>query len=201
MRPIILIDNFDSFTYNLYQCIQPLTKENVQVYRNNALTFEALYDKKPLAVILSPGPGHPKNQSDFGLCSQVILRQAELNCPILGICLGYQGIVHYLGGSLERAPEPKHGKTSSIALQGDSPLFKEMPRSFEVMRYHSLVACHQGFPKTLEIIAQEPKEDLIMAIQHRDRPIFGVQFHPESIGTPLGGQILQNFIHIIESQK
>ncbi len=194
MRPVVLIDNFDSFTYNLYQMLQPLTAHEVQVYRNNALSFDELCEKQPSAVVLSPGPGHPKNEKDFGLCKDVILKQNLLNCPVLGVCLGYQGMVYHLGGELKRAPEVMHGKTSVIRQQGGSPLFKDIPTDFEVMRYHSLVACYENFPKELEIIAQEPVDDIIMAIQHRDRPMFGVQFHPESIGTPLGSQILKNFL-------
>ncbi len=196
MRPILLIDNFDSFTYNLYQMVQPLTSHPVEVHRNNIFTFRDLLEKQPVAIILSPGPGHPNNKADFGVCRDVILNQDKLACPIFGVCLGFQGIIHYLGGSLKRAPEVKHGKTSKIWHDGRSSLLKDLPSPFEVMRYHSLIACYEDFPDVLEILAKEPVDDIIMAIQHRDKPIYGVQFHPESIGTPFGEKIIKNFLEL-----
>lgn len=191
--PIIIIDNYDSFTYNLFQMVQALTTEEVKVFRNDAITFEELLALKPSRIILSPGPGHPGNPKDFQICRDIILSK-ELTCPILGVCLGHQGIVHHLGGTIAEAPEIVHGKTSSITQTNASPLLSGLSNPFQAMRYHSLVAKEENFPAELVITAKEYKNGLIMALQHKTRPLYGVQFHPESIGTPEGSQLLQNFL-------
>jgi len=193
--PVIIIDNYDSFTYNLYQMIQAMVTEKVQVYRNDKINFQEVTTLKPGRVVLSPGPGHPANDADFGVCKEIIQKQSELNCPILGVCLGHQGIVQHLGGVVVRAPQIVHGKASQIVQERTTPLFHRLPTAFPAMRYHSLVA-EEGisFPSELEVTAREAQYNLIMALQHKTRPIYGVQFHPESIGTPHGKQILENFL-------
>ena len=192
---LIIIDNYDSFTFNLYQMLQPLVDEKIQVYKNDELDFDQLLALKPDRLVMSPGPGHPGNRSDFGLCEDIIKKQTELNLPpVLGVCLAHQGMVHHFGGIVDRAPQVVHGKSSTINIQEDSPLFDGLPSSFEAMRYHSLLASDNDFPAELKVIAREAEHGFIMAIEHRERPLYGVQFHPESIGTPLGAQILNNFI-------
>jgi anthranilate synthase component II len=192
--PIVLIDNYDSFTYNLFQLVQSLTEEPVEVYRNDAIDFQALNAFKPSRVILSPGPGHPKNPADFGVCTPIIEYQAQLDCPILGVCLGHQGIAHHFGARIETAPEILHGKTSSIQVIESSPLLKGLPNPFRAMRYHSLIVSNENLPDCLQVTAREMSQNLIMALQHRERPVYGAQFHPESIGTPEGKTLLKNFI-------
>lgn len=191
---IVLIDNYDSFTFNLYQMLQTRTDETVIVYRNDKIGLTDLLSQKPARLVLSPGPGHPANDEDFGVCKEVILHQERLNCPVLGVCLGHQGIVHHLGGKVVGAPHIVHGKSSRIHINSSSPLLDGLPDDFEAMRYHSLVAAEEGFPQELVVTARDSVHGLIMAIEHRSKPIYGVQFHPESIGTPEGGKILQNFV-------
>lgn len=175
---------------------QMVTGEMVQVFRNDRIDLAGLLALQPSCLILSPGPGHPANESDFGVCKDVILRQQKLACPVLGVCLGHQGIVQHLGGMVIGAPEIVHGKSSTVRITAASPLFDGLPESFEAMRYHSLVASEEGFPEELEVTGREAGNGLIMAIQHRSRPLYGVQFHPESIGTPHGQRILRNFIEL-----
>jgi anthranilate synthase/aminodeoxychorismate synthase-like glutamine amidotransferase len=151
---------------------------------------------KPTKIVLSPGPGHPSIGKDFGVCKEIILNAQKLACPILGVCLGHQGMVAHLGGKVIRAPQIVHGKSSLVKVEKENPLFAGLPDSFEAMRYHSLIACEESFPPLLEISAREGANGLIMALRHKELPMFGVQFHPESIGTPLGGKILQNFIDL-----
>ncbi|MBU6455145.1 MAG: aminodeoxychorismate/anthranilate synthase component II [Cyanobacteria bacterium REEB67] len=199
---VLIIDNYDSFTFNLYQMLQPLVDEKIEVYKNDALDFAALTALKADRLVLSPGPGHPGNRSDFGLCEDIIKRQDELShspekkaIPVLGVCLAHQGMVHHFGGIVDRAPQVIHGKSSRIKLTARSPLFEGIADDFEAMRYHSLLASDTDFPAELEVTAREASHGFIMALQHRSRPLYGVQFHPESIGTPLGAQILHNFIN------
>jgi anthranilate synthase component II len=193
--PVLLIDNYDSFTYNLYQMIQAMVKEDVLVHRNDKISFDEIVKLRPARIVLSPGPGHPANDKDFGVCKDIIKEHDAVDCPILGVCLGHQGIVQHLGGTIEHAPQIFHGKTSQIILKRTSPLFHRLPNIFQAMRYHSLVAKDDlSFPTELEITAREAQHNLIMALQHKVKPIYGVQFHPESIGTPGGKQILENFV-------
>jgi anthranilate synthase component 2 len=191
---VLIIDNYDSFTFNLYQMLQPLVDEPITVVRNDQIGFDDILRLKPDRIVLSPGPGHPANDGDFGVCKEIILRRKELGCPVLGVCLGHQGIVEHLGGSVVGAPEIVHGKTSRIETKGKCPLFASLPDSFQAMRYHSLVAAEERFPQELEVVARESVRGLIMAIQHKSDPLYGVQFHPESIGTAVGAKILENFI-------
>ncbi len=190
----LIIDNYDSFTFNLYQMVQAETTCKVIVKRNDALSLADIMDLNPSGIILSPGPGHPANATDFGVCKEVIEGAANMKVPVLGVCLGHQGIGHYMGGSVQRAPQIVHGKMSTVECTNTSPLFAGMPKTFEAMRYHSLVVQDQDFPDCLEVTAREQQGGLIMALQHKTLPLFGVQFHPESIGTPDGKFILRNFI-------
>ena len=196
LQPIIIIDNYDSFTYNLYQMLQAQTQLPVTVYRNDAVNFDALLALKPDRIILSPGPGHPKVEKDFGVCRDIILNPEAINCPVLGVCLGHQGMVQHMGGNVISAPEIVHGKTSMIRILEDSPLFEGLPNPFEAMRYHSLLIDEKTLPDCFKITAREEKLGLPMAIQHRTLPFYGLQFHPESIGTPQGAQLLKNFLEV-----
>jgi anthranilate synthase/aminodeoxychorismate synthase-like glutamine amidotransferase len=190
---LVIIDNYDSFTFNLFQMLQVLVDEKIDVFRNDDLDFGELKRLHPDKVVLSPGPGHPKNDADFGICKDVIVKSKELGCSVLGVCLGHQGMVHHLGGQVVSAPHIVHGKTSKVKV-GKSRLFSGLPETFEAMRYHSLVASEEGFPKDLTVTGREVEHNLIMALEHNQLPIYGVQFHPESIGTPEGQKILRNFV-------
>ncbi len=189
---LLIIDNFDSFTYNLYKYCATLGAI-AHVVKNNELSLEQIKEGEYSHIIISPGPGSPDNEKDFGVCESVILTLTET--PILGVCLGHQGIVHALGGTIVRAPQPMHGKTSTVTLDTTSPLFTGMQPTIEVMRYHSLLAQKETLPKELRIISSTAEDGLIMGIEHISRPLWGVQFHPESIGTPEGIMILRNFLN------
>lgn len=196
---VLLLDNYDSFTWNLYQMLQSQTPEEVRVRRNNELSWQEIQEMAPSRIILSPGPGHPARATDFGICREVILHQQELACPVLGVCLGHQGIVHHLGGNVVPAPAIVHGKTSSVRILKRSPLFEGLPNPLTVMRYHSWMVDPDSLPDELEVIAEtEPRSaderPLVMAIRHKTHPLFGVQFHPESVGTPEGARLLRNFL-------
>lgn len=192
---ILLIDNFDSFTFNLYQYLGELG-ENVTVYRNNQLTLEMIKEMNPKAIILSPGPGKPE---DAGICIEVI-QNFYTSIPILGICLGHQAIGAAFGSEIRRANFIKHGKTSFITHNG-SGVFTYLSSPIEVMRYHSLTIDKQSLPPELECVSQAMDDQEVMAIKHRNYPLFGLQFHPESIGTPAGKQMLKNFLSEIEGKK
>jgi len=206
MISILILDNYDSFTYNLVQMVQGLahrlhTGETVVVHRNNAISFDEILQLHPSRVLISPGPGHPAVPSDFGVCREVIERQPELDCPVIGVCLGHQGIADVFGGSVVRAPEIVHGKSSLIRWhERGRSLFDGLDNPFEAMRYHSLVVQESDFPEDLEILARLETDtietSLIMALRHKSRPIFGVQFHPESIGTPQGERLLANLLSL-----
>lgn len=190
----LIIDNYDSFTFNLYQMMQAETDQKVIVKRNDALSLPDILSMDLSGIVLSPGPGHPANATDFGVCKEVIENAASVKVPVLGVCLGHQGIGHYMGGSVQRAPQIIHGKMSKVECQNSSALFAGMPKAFPAMRYHSLIVEDADFPDCLEVTAREQQGGLIMALQHKTLPLFGVQFHPESIGTPDGKFILRNFI-------
>jgi anthranilate synthase component II len=192
---ILLIDNFDSFTFNLYQYLGELGEE-LMVCRNNQLTIEQIKELNPKAILLSPGPGKPE---DAGICIECV-RLLHKQIPILGICLGHQAIGAAFGGNIQRAKVIKHGKTSMITHNGEG-LFNGLPEDFEVMRYHSLVIEKPGLPKELQSIAHSMDDQEIMAIKHKKYPVYGVQFHPESIGTPDGKQLLKNFLAEIERMR
>jgi anthranilate synthase component 2 len=187
----LIIDNYDSFTYNLYQYLGELGAEP-HVERNDAINVEQIREMKPARIVISPGPGSPDRERDFGISARVITELSETT-PVLGVCLGHQGIIHHLGGRVVRAPKIVHGKTSRIRHQGRG-LFVGLPEEIEVMRYHSLIGDKSSIPASLEVTALTVDDELVMAVQHKSRPLYGIQFHPESIGTPHGKTILSNFL-------
>lgn len=184
---IVLIDNYDSFVYNLYQLLGTLDS-NVVVYRNDAINTEELTSLNPDAIVLSPGPGKP---ADAGICIEVVQRLSG-TIPLLGVCLGHQAICKAFGAVVGHAKHLMHGKSSPAELDTTSPLFKNLPHTISVARYHSLAADEETLPANLCVIARA--QDEVMAVAHRIHPTYGVQFHPESILTPDGKQILQNFL-------
>lgn len=188
---IILIDNYDSFTWNLYALIVA-SGIPVEVIRNDSKTLDEVIAYRPSALLLSPGPGRPE-ESGISLSA---LAHFTGKIPILGVCLGHQLIYTYLGGRVVHAPEPRHGKTSSIRHSGKG-LFQDVPNPTEVMRYHSLVADKSTLPDDLEITA-ETDDGLIMGIQHKFHNLAGIQFHPESILTEWGSHMIQNWISHIK---
>ncbi|PLS01565.1 anthranilate synthase component II [Neobacillus cucumis] len=192
---ILLIDNFDSFTFNLYQYLGELGEE-VIVYRNNQLSMEEIKEMNPKAIILSPGPGRPE---DAGICIELI-QTFHQSFPILGICLGHQAIGAAFGSEVRRAHFIKHGKTSFISHQGNE-VFENLNNPLEVMRYHSLTLEESNLSSELECIAHSNDDQEIMAIKHKKYPVYGLQFHPESIGTPDGKQMLKNFLNEIERMR
>ncbi len=187
---IVLIDNYDSFSYNLYQLVGELNPD-IEVVRNDALTVEGLDAMRPDAIILSPGPGRP---ADAGICEEAALRLSG-KVPILGVCLGHQAICEAFGGVVGYAKELMHGKSSVAKLDATSPIFKGMPEQTQVARYHSLAAEEEALPECLKVISRTDDGE-VMAVQHTEFPTFGLQFHPESILTPEGRTILKNFLEI-----
>lgn len=194
----LIIDNYDSFTYNLYQYLGELGGNPV-VYRNNELSIEKIADIEATHIVLSPGPGTVENPQDFGVCEKVILEYMD-KMPILGVCLGHQGIARALGGKIEQSKQIMHGKQSDIEHSGEG-ILRDLPNPFSAMRYHSLCVSKQQFPAELKIAARARKEGTIMAIQHSQYPLFGIQFHPESFGTPEGKKIIRNFLSLCPQKK
>jgi anthranilate synthase/aminodeoxychorismate synthase-like glutamine amidotransferase len=188
---IILIDNYDSFVYNLYQALGELTGVEATVVRNDRTSVEAIAAEHPTHIIISPGPGNPEDPAWFGICREVILTLGR-TVPLLGVCLGHQGIGVAFGGRVVRAPKMMHGKTSPIRHNGEG-LFAGLENPLEVMRYHSLMIDPDTLPGSLRVTATS-EEGLIMGVAHTEHPIVGVQFHPESIGTRSGLQLLHNFL-------
>jgi len=186
----VILDNYDSFTFNLYQLLGELD-ERPLVFRNDQVSLTDLVRLQPDRIVISPGPGNPEDESYFGVCRQAILELGR-EVPILGVCLGHQGIIAAFGGRVIRAREVMHGKTSFV-FHNDTGIFRGLPRAFEAMRYHSLVGDRNTLPDCLEVTAKT-WDDVIMGVQHRQLPIYGVQFHPESIGTPVGKRLLENFL-------
>jgi anthranilate synthase component 2 len=215
---VLIIDNYDSFTYNLYQYIgEILTSEknrgtvddfSIVVKRNDELSLEQIRDMQADRIIVSPGPGSPDDEHYFGVCAQVIAELGKTT-PLLGVCLGMQGIVHVFGGKVVKAPLPMHGKISPISHNRQG-MFANIPDQLEVMRYHSLMAEAESFPECLQLTAlvgdfparefdnlsriRQGGDFEIMGIQHRDYPIFGIQFHPESFATEGGKELIRNFL-------
>jgi anthranilate synthase component 2 len=187
---ILLLDNYDSFTYNLFQYLGELDEPPL-VFRNDRITLTAIRELAPDRIVISPGPGNPENDNYFGVCKSVILELGP-RIPVLGVCLGHQGIIHAFGGKIIRAAQPMHGKTSSI-LHDQKGLFRGLPSPFEAMRYHSLVGDPALLPSCLQATAWT-EDGVLMAVRHRSYPIYGVQFHPESIGTGEGKRLLANFL-------
>ncbi len=183
----LLIDNYDSYTFNLYQLIASINEELPIVVRNDQYSWDELQSISFDNVIISPGPGTPTKKKDFGVCRDV-LRLSEV--PILGVCLGHQGFAHTFGAKVVKAPTPMHGRISKV-FHNDSELFKGVPQEFQVVRYHSLIV-EDDLPTCLQKTAWT-EDGIIMGLQHTEKPICGVQFHPESICTEFGQQILENF--------
>lgn len=209
---VLIIDNYDSFTYNLYQYVGEILSSklgfghfNVLVKRNNEITLEEIQQLNPDRIIISPGPGSPDDRNYFGVCSDVILQLGK-TIPLLGVCLGMQGIAHCFGGKVVRAPVPMHGKTSLIQHDGRG-VYHNIPQALEIMRYHSLMVEAQSLPGCLEITSVIAKPDMpedlmqaalagceIMGLRHRQFPIEGIQYHPESFATEGGRELLRNFL-------
>jgi anthranilate synthase/aminodeoxychorismate synthase-like glutamine amidotransferase len=190
---LLVLDNYDSFTYNLVQYAGELGADPV-VYRNDALSVEAVLDLRPTAIVVSPGPCTPR---EAGI-SVPLIRAAAGRVPILGVCLGHQAIGEAFGGREVRADRLMHGKTTPVAHTGH-PLFRGIPVPFEAMRYHSLVVSPEGLPEELEVTAWSHDRAVgseIMALCHRSLPIYGVQFHPESVATAPGKRLLANYLEL-----
>ena len=186
---ILIIDNYDSFTYNLVQYIGAINP-NLEVHRNDKITLDEIRESSPERIVISPGPGIPENAG----VSIDIIKVFGQDIPIFGICLGHQAITVAYGGKVDRANEIVHGKTSKMKHTG-SAIFKDIPKEFEATRYHSLVAIENSFPSTLKITART-NNGLIMGLEHEKFPIYGVQFHPESIVTEHGMKMVKNFLDI-----
>ena len=188
---ILVLDNYDSFTYNLYQMVGEIYPD-IMVKKNDEITVDQIKKLEPRAIIISPGPGSPENVRDFGISMQVI-KELGSEIPILGVCLGHQGIFMAFGGEIKRN-EPVHGKQSSIH-HNEEGIFSGIKNPLPAARYHSLICRIETNPKCMEITARTI-DGMIMAIKHREKPIFGLQFHPESVGTSQGIRILENFLEI-----
>ncbi|MGL4521496.1 MAG: anthranilate synthase component II [Bacilli bacterium] len=185
---IVLIDNYDSFTYNLYQYLGEVA-DDIKVIRNDELSVAEIAALKPRGIVLSPGPGHPR---EAGVCMEVV-EKLHSSVSILGICLGHQAIVEAFGGTVSYAPRIMHGKTSAIE-HSESALFENIPQKTSVMRYHSLAAIEGTLPTQLQIIARAMDDEVVMSVQHVDTPTYGIQFHPESFLTEDGKQMLLNWV-------
>lgn len=192
---ILLIDNYDSFSYNLYQLIGSLNPE-IQVVRNDALTVDEVDQLCPEAIILSPGPGRPE---DAGICVEIVQKLGD-KYPILGVCLGHQSICQAYGATVTYAQQLMHGKQSIASLDRNCPLFCGCPDTAPVARYHSLAVAEDTLPQCLAVTART-EADEVMAVAHLEYPVYGVQFHPESIMTPNGKQMLENFLHLAEERR
>ena len=188
---ILLIDNYDSFSYNLYQLVGSIDP-NIRVERNDALAIEDIRQLKPSHIILSPGPGRPE---DAGICEAVV-RELAGKIPILGVCLGHQAICEALGGEVSYAKQLMHGKQSVSAIDRDCRIFRGLPEKIPVARYHSLIADLASMPDELQVIAKD-ENDEVMAVCHKKYPVYGLQFHPESILTPQGMTLVNNFLKYI----
>lgn len=186
---VLLIDNYDSFSYNLVQMVGSM-QADIKVIRNDAMSVEEISNLNPSHIILSPGPGYPK---DAGVCEDIV-RKLQGKMPILGVCLGHQAICEVYGATIAPAKQLMHGKKSNIKISTRSVIFKNMETQIEAARYHSLVAKEETIPECLQIIGTEDGKE-VMAVQHCDYQIYGLQFHPESILTPEGKQIIRNFLN------
>jgi anthranilate synthase component 2 len=192
---ILVIDNYDSFVYNIAQLLGELMTEPT-VLRNDSITLQDVRKMRPDAIVISPGPGHPADRRYFGVCTDIITELGP-SVPILGVCLGHQGIVHAFGGKVVNATKIRHGKTSLIHYTADR-LFEDVKNPFTATRYHSLVADQNTVPTSLEVTAKALDDGEIMGIRHRQYLIEGVQFHPESVLTGDGRRMLLNFISMVK---
>lgn len=187
---ILLIDNYDSFSYNLVQLAGSINPD-IKVVRNDSITIEEIEELNPSHIILSPGPGYPK---DAGVCEELVLHLSG-KIPILGVCLGHQGICEAYGAEICHARQLMHGKKSTLTIDTKSPIFKDLPNRIDAARYHSLIAKDDTIPSCLKVIATDIIGE-VMAVQHTRYPTYGLQFHPESILTPQGRVIMENFLNL-----
>ncbi|WOI52082.1 aminodeoxychorismate/anthranilate synthase component II [Parvularcula sp. LCG005] len=194
---ILVIDNYDSFTYNLVHLIGGVDP-NIVVKRNDALSAEEALAMAPDAIVLSPGPCSP---NEAGICLPVATAAYERSIPLLGVCLGHQTIAQAAGGKVVRAKRLMHGRTSEVTHDDSDRFFENVPRTFTATRYHSLVAEQLQLPNTLKILARADDDDEIMAVRWGDAPIWGVQFHPESIASQFGAQMIENFLLAAKEAK
>jgi anthranilate synthase/aminodeoxychorismate synthase-like glutamine amidotransferase len=185
---IFIVDNYDSFTYNLVQAVGKFDPDIV-VARNDRFDPKEVAARRPNAILISPGPGRPENA---GQTLAMIAAAEAAAIPLLGVCLGHQAIAYHHGGTVERAPAPRHGKSSRVTHHG-AGLFAGLPNPFDAARYHSLVVREKGLPSELTVTARS-EDGVVMALSHRSLPVFGVQFHPESVLTPDGEKLLANFL-------
>lgn len=190
---ILLVDNYDSFSYNLYQLVGSI-ETDIRVIRNDAMKVEEIDALHPSGIILSPGPGRP---ADAGVLEDIVRTLGD-RYPILGVCLGEQGICEALGAKITYAKKLMHGKQSVATLDASSPIFAGLPEKVKVARYHSLAVEEDTLPDTLKVIAKADDGE-VMAVQHTSNRIFGLQFHPESIMTPEGPKMLENFIWLTKA--
>ena len=190
---IVLIDNYDSFSYNVYQLIGSVAPD-IKVVRNDEYSVKEIEEMKPEVLILSPGPGRP---AEAGICIEAI-RYFAGKLPILGICLGHQAICEAFGGEVSYAKELMHGKKKLMYKTGESRLFKNLPDTFAAARYHSLAALKDTLTAELKVTA-ESEDGEIMAVEHTKYPVFGVQFHPESVMTPDGRVMIENFMEVVRN--
>ena len=189
---ILIIDNYDSFTYNLYQQVAKITNCSPEVFKNDEISYEQIQENEYDCIIISPGPGRPEAKQDFGVCTEILLSYTN---PVLGVCLGHQGIGYFSGGNVVHAPEPIHGRLSEI-YHDNSGVFEGLPQGFKVVRYHSLVVA-EPLPPLLRKSAWT-KDGIIMGIEHISKPFWGTQFHPESISTEFGYEIVSKFLSFTE---
>ncbi|MGZ3811234.1 MAG: aminodeoxychorismate synthase component I [Mucilaginibacter sp.] len=187
---VLIIDNYDSFTYNLFQQVASITKCVPDVFKNDEIGYDEIVARNYDAIIISPGPGRPEVKEDFGVCTEVLL---SYNKPVLGVCLGHQGIGYFSGGEVTHAPEPIHGRLAEIH-HNDLGLFKGLPQGFNVVRYHSLVVA-EPLPKEIRRTAWT-KDGILMGIEHKTKPQWGIQYHPESISTEFGNEIIARFFEL-----
>jgi anthranilate synthase component II len=193
----LIIDNYDSFVYNLAQILGEIGVK-CDVVRNDKISIDEIKKRKYDGIIISPGPGTPEEEKYFGICSNVI-KKIGPTIPILGVCLGHQGIIQCFGGKVVNAGQVRHGKTSPIKHYNDT-IFKNIKNPFQATRYHSLVGDKTIIPDTLKITARAEDDGEIMGISHKKYLIEGVQFHPESIMTPEGKKIIENFVNMVKNK-
>ncbi|MDD2604029.1 MAG: aminodeoxychorismate/anthranilate synthase component II [Desulfobacterales bacterium] len=191
---ILMIDNYDSFTYNLVQYLRQMAMD-VEVARNDRITVDGIAARPPTGIVISPGPGRPENA---GICMDLI-RRFSGRIPILGVCLGHQAIAAVFGGRVVAARRLMHGKTSTVTNDGTG-VFAGLPKAFQAMRYHSLAVARESLPACLTITAED-EDGEIMGLRHTAHPTEGIQFHPESIMTPVGKRLLRNFVHLASGFK
>lgn len=192
---ILLIDNYDSFSYNLYQMVGSIDPD-IRVARNDAYTVEEIEAMNPAGILLSPGPGRP---ADAGVCIETVRRLGG-RFPFLGVCLGHQSICEAYGATVSYAKKLMHGKQSIAGLDGDCPIFRGLPEKIPVARYHSLAALEETLPECLQVTARA-EDGEIMAVKHREYDVYGLQFHPESILTPDGMEILKNWFSVLHKKE